>query len=287
MSFTIVSDTASDIPSDMQEKYNIEVVQTSIIMEERVYLNDDISVDQLLSSFKRGKVATTSQPTPELFLATYLKALEKSPNNEVLAIHISSKLSGLFSVAKFTADTIESGRIELFDTGNISFASGYFVYVAARLRELGHSLDVVKDCLERIKDMVYLQVLVDDVSYLMRSGRVRLALFYLLRLFNLKPVIRNKNGLMVGDGISIGRTLGLRKVSQRAHSYQLAGDFPIYIFGHVNDKQILLKMSRDFEPNSSEIITLRAGPTLVSHVGPHAVGIIVAPGIDWIVKRLL
>ena len=128
MTFAIITDSASDIEPDFGRKENIFIVPTIVIFNKEEFRDSEINREDFLNRIRSGDIATTSQPSPADIDEKYKEALKTSENNEILGIHLTSKLSGTFSTVYTVVNNMGNGTIKLFDSLSISIGSGYFVY---------------------------------------------------------------------------------------------------------------------------------------------------------------
>ena len=99
----IVTDSTSDIPKEMIEKYQITSVPLSVIFEEETFLDDgkQITTEEFYKKLRSAeKLPTTTQPTPKDFIDVYNDLLKD--HERVLSIHISKafKHKGKSSVCR-------------------------------------------------------------------------------------------------------------------------------------------------------------------------------------------
>ena len=111
MSIAIVSDSACDLPKDILKKFNITEVPVNVTFGDKVYKeNVDITGDEFYKKLTSSNdFPTTSQPSPGDFEKIYNNLLKK--HDEILSIHISSKVSGTYNSAVQAADKVGKGKI--------------------------------------------------------------------------------------------------------------------------------------------------------------------------------
>jgi DegV family protein with EDD domain len=283
MVFSIVTDSASDILPETRENYTVYVVPTMVMFGREEFDDDKLSKTEFLSRIAQGKIPTTSQPSPENYLKFYQMAMEESETNEVLGIHISSKLSGTFNGAVSTRNMIEEGTIRLVDSLSVSVGSGYLVYLATQLREQGYSLEETAQKLESVREDIYLQVVIENVQHLRRSGRINLTIFALLSLFGLKPIIYLEDGKLVRNGISFGKTRGIKKAAKFVRNNINPKDRPVVVYGYADTPEDLPFLHQQFENYIfSRSIDIDVCTTLMAHAGPGVVGILVGPSVEYV-----
>ena len=114
MKVQLVTDSSSDIPKNLVEKYQIEVVPLSIIIDDKVYLDGvDIDTQTFYQKLPLAKeLPKTSQPTPQAFLEAFKKANERGP---VLCITLSSGISGTYQSALLAKEMAEF-LVEVIDS---------------------------------------------------------------------------------------------------------------------------------------------------------------------------
>jgi DegV family protein with EDD domain len=95
----IVTDSTADLPVEIVEKYDIEVLPLTVRFEDEAYRDGvDIKLPQFLQKMKESNVfPTTSQINPQVFYDCYKSYLDKG--YKILSIHLSSKLSGTYQSA--------------------------------------------------------------------------------------------------------------------------------------------------------------------------------------------
>ncbi len=104
----IVTDSTADLPQEIVEQYQITVIPLTVMIEGKPYLDRiDISNDEYYAKLRTlDTLPTTSQPSPAVFAAAYEK-LAKEGAEDILAIHLSSDLSGTVQGAALAAKMVE------------------------------------------------------------------------------------------------------------------------------------------------------------------------------------
>lgn len=284
MSFAIVTDSASDIEPEFRKKENIFIVPTMVIFGKKEFRDSDISKIDFLDRIRAGDIATTSQPSPADADQIYKEALNSSENREILGVHLSSKLSGTISTVYGVTNNIENAKIELFDTYNLSLGAGYFVYLAAYLRENGYSLAKSKEILETARDKVHVEVYIQGVPYLHRSGRINLGQYWLLRLLKLKPILNVIDGLLVQKGLVFGQSAGAKKLISRILKDD-KGENPFILIGHVTNPEYIELFRKELEIlKPTQIAEVEICNSLISHTGLGALGLGIAPNFENLIS---
>jgi DegV family protein with EDD domain len=131
----IITDSTVDIPNELLNRYEIEVLPLLINFGEESYL-DGVEID-LINMFKRieekNELPTTAQITPNRFYDCYKKYLDEG--YKILSIHLSSHLSGTCQAAFMAKEMLATEDIVVIDSLNVTSGLGLLVLKAAALKE--------------------------------------------------------------------------------------------------------------------------------------------------------
>ncbi|OLS28910.1 MAG: DegV domain-containing protein [Candidatus Heimdallarchaeota archaeon LC_2] len=284
MTFAIITDSASDIEPEFERKENIFIVPTIIIFDKEEFRDTEINRNEFLNRIKSGDIATTSQPSPADIDDKYREALKISESKEILGIHLTSRLSGTFSTVYSVVNNLETGTIKLFDSLSISIGSGYFVYLAAFLRNKGYSLDETLNILVKARNQIHVEIYIQGVPYLHRSGRISLGQYSLLRLLRLKPILNIVDGLLVQKGLVFGQSGGSKKLISRILKID-KGMNPFIMIGHATNPEFMDIFRKELAVlNPSQIAEVEICNTLISHTGLGPLGIGIAPSFESLIQ---
>ena len=194
----LVTDSTSDISASDARALGVHVVPLIVRFGEEQYRDGvDIDADQFYAKLADAGVhPTTSQPAPDVF-ATLYRTLLADPDDRVVGLHISSKMSGTLQSATLAAQGFDPGRIHLVDTESVS--GGLQLLVRAALDDIkaGDPPNVVADKATRRRSKVTILVLLDTLTYLHRGGRIGRAQAFVGSLLNVKPLIGVRDGEVV------------------------------------------------------------------------------------------
>jgi len=186
----IVIDVTVDLPKKVIEKYGIKVVPLYVIRDGDkipIFYN---SKNEFYKKFREewlsGKLKT-SQPTLKDFLEVY-----ESCEKEILVFTISSELSGTYNVA-LNASKFTKKKVYVIDTRNASVGSGVLVLIARKLLEK-YKVDEVVERIKDIRERIDTYAFVENINYLLNSGRINLLKYSFLKLVNKKPILNIRDG---------------------------------------------------------------------------------------------
>lgn len=281
MSFKLVTDTASDLPREYLEKYDIDVLSLAYIIEGDTYgWNNPMDDHAFYDKMRNGSMPTTSQVNIEDAENLFEKLVEK--NDEILCLAFSSGLSGTYnSIAVAAQNVVEAHpdkKIRVVDTKAASMGEGLMVEWARKMKEEGKSLDEVADFMEANVDKFGHVVVVDDLNHLHRGGRVSKATAIVGSLANIKPIIHVDDE---GHLITIGKIRGRRKAL--AYLVDLMEE---KMGDHVADNQTVFISHGDCLEDAQfvadeikkrfgieDFMINFVGPTIGAHTGPGVIAL--------------
>jgi DegV family protein with EDD domain len=197
MAVKIVTDSLSDITSDLAEKLGVEVVPLTVLFGHESYLDRvTITTDQFYHRLVNDTVwPTTTQPTPAAFAKVYDDLAKEA--DEILVITLSSKLSGTYESA-MSARNLTKGkaRIEVIDSKTVAMGLGLIVISAAEAANKGANLDQLVELVHDAMDRSHFIVYFDTLTYLAKGGRIGKAKELLGSVLSIKQILTVKDGEM-------------------------------------------------------------------------------------------
>ncbi len=276
----IVTDSACDLNPEMIERYKIEVLPLHIVYKDREYLDRINITPQEVYDTIEEEVPKTSLPSlgeiTELF-----KRLTAEGVTHVLAIHISSGLSGTYNAVATIAEEFKNMVIEVIDSKTLSMGLGFPVLEAARERERSWDFyKMIETSKSVIKDIKAFYVL-STLEYLKRGGRIGYVSGTIGELLNIKPIISiNEEGKYYTYTKVRGREQSLRRLTEvlSEHVQDKLSNVAIVHGGAEHEARVLERTARSL-PNVKEIIFGQISPAMGVHTGPGLVGFLVYPAL--------
>ena len=132
----ILVDSGSDVPPELQERYHIFTIPLKIIFNEAEYL-DGLTIDAG-EVYRRlpNEIPKTSLPDGAMITAV-LDRIHEEGYRQVLAICISSGLSGTCNMLRVVCEEYTKLECRVIDSKNISIGSGIIAIRCAQLLEEG------------------------------------------------------------------------------------------------------------------------------------------------------
>jgi DegV family protein with EDD domain len=215
----LVTDSTADIsPSDAQG-LGVQVVPLIVRFGDEQYRDGvDIDADQFYAKLASTDVhPTTSQPSPDVFSTLY-RTLLSNPQDQVVGLHISTKLSGTLQSATLAAKDFDPGRIHLVDTESVSGGLQLLVRAALEDIQAGDTAAAVAEKATRRRSKVTILVLLDTLTYLHRGGRIGRAQAFVGSLLNVKPLIAVRDGEVVPLARPRSRSKGIEMIVEQVRA---------------------------------------------------------------------
>lgn len=138
----ICTDSNSQLPDSLEQRYGVEVVPLTVTIDGHDYLeNIDLDADrfyELLGAEPSPRVST-SQPSPGQFAAAYETLLQRGCD-QILSIHLMAATSSTLNSARLAARALPM-PVRLVDSGTAGFGVSCCVWAAAEAVARGASID--------------------------------------------------------------------------------------------------------------------------------------------------
>jgi len=274
--YVIVTDSCIDLPAKMAAEMNLTVITLSVTVEGRTYRNfldeKEISCVDFYQLLREKKIAVTSQPNPEHFIAV-MEPLLKS-GHDILSISFSSALSGTFNSARIAKEELEprypERKIITLDSLCASMGQGLLIAYAADLKKQGKTIDEVSEWVEKNKKNICHLFTVGDLNYLARGGRLSHSKAIIGTLLKIKPLLHvSEEGKLVQTGATRGRYSALVKMAERMTQTIIKPEDQTIFISHgdcLTDAQILKSLIMERIPVKDIVINF-VGPVIGGHSG--------------------
>jgi DegV family protein with EDD domain len=273
----LITDSTCDIPQNLIERYKITVVPMFVVWSGEAFRD---RIDILPEAFYQRLVddpayPTTAHPRPEDFLQVYETKLREGAD-EIVAIMISSAMSGAFEAAQQAAQMIDA-PVHVVDAKGPTMSLGWQVLAAARAREAGGDAQAMVQAADAARAKMAQVVFVDTLEYLYKGGRIGGAVKLVGTLLNIKLLIYidHETGQVEGEARVRTRKRAVETLYRRFFR-RLDTDKQLHIAvlhgNALEDAQKLAeRIRRDF-PNAEVLIDI-TGPVLGVHTGPGALAL--------------
>jgi len=220
-------------------------------------------------------VAISTSQTPTGLIAEVYEELKSEGYTDVLAIIISSKLSGTYQGAKLAAQMVEGLNVVVVDSRSVSHGEYYLVQKAINMIKEGQSILAIEAVLLQLRENMKIYVLVDTLKYLVKNGRLSVTSGFLGSLLKIKPLLHiTPEGALVPFE-KIRTTSKARERLLEVLSKDIAGhkvDVFIAYTNNLDDANIMKERILALHPNV-HIDVVPLTPVVGAHAGPGTIGI--------------
>lgn len=266
----IVTDSTADIPADYAERYSIHVIPNIIIIDGKS-LEDGVDITrqefyEKLVSMKT--LPTTATASSGVYQQLYERLLGQGAKN-ILSIHASSLLSGIYNAAHIAAQEFQD-RVSVIDSQQLSLGLGFQVLEAARAVSRGESLHAVLSIIEDVRSRIRLIAMLDTLEYIHRSGRVSWARARLGNLLRIKPFVEVKNG----NVLSLGEARTYQRGVARLRELLLhQGPIEQLAILHTNAEESARRFLSNLPlPLPENPLLVNVTSVIGTHTGPNGIG---------------
>ena len=232
MAVQIITDSTSDLTEQEQRELNVHMLHMRVIFEDGVYTDGvDITKEQFYEKQAQAKILPkTTQVNPQEYCDAFEPLL--AGGDEVVAIIMSSRLSGTFQSAQIAKDMAKGGeRLHLVDSLNVTIGEGLLVREAVRMRDAGATGAQIAAALEELKHRVRFVAFIGTLKYLKMGGRISTSTAVLGTMLGISPVV----AIVDGEVKSVGQVGGKQKIL--SYTLDFFREYPVdsrhcVVFGH-------------------------------------------------------
>lgn len=281
----VVTDSTSDLPSEVAAQHRIHVVPLTVFLGEKIH-KDGVDITprefyQRLAS-EKDLQPRTNPPTPGEFLTAYRQIVAKS---DVVSVHISERMSQTVVHARQAArehydelaalpEDRRRLQLEVVDSRTVSAALGLLALFAARMAFRGLAPGDIRQRLEDMRERLHMIFVVDTLEYLARGGRIGKARALLGQMLGIKPILTVAEGEVAPlDKVRGGRAAHPRVIElfkKRVDPAQPVVAAVAHAQAPVWADRLKNLVLQNFQV--SELLECEIGPTVGTHVGPGTVG---------------
>ncbi len=274
----ILVDSASDINLKEAKKLGVELICMQVQFgEEEFFDGDNLTHEQF---FEKLIESSDLPKTSQINQFRFEEKFEEMTRNgdEVVAIILSSKLSGTYSSAVQAAKKF-AGKVFVVDSLNACAGERILCEYALRLAQEGKltAQQIAKEAEEK-KHKIQLLAMVDTLKYLKKGGRISSVAAIAGEMLSIKPVI----SIVKGEVKMVGKAMGSKKANNLlVQLVEKCGgidfDMPYALaysgLSDVNLKKYIQDSASLWQDNAKILPIYGIGSTIGTHAGPGAIGV--------------
>lgn len=193
----IITDSTCDLPKSVLEEIDVVCLPLHVTVNNKTYLDGvDIDINTFFNEMdKSSELPKTSQIPPAKFVDVFKSYIDDG--YEVITIHLSSKMSGTYQSACIAKEMLESDRIHVIDSKNVTAGLGILVLKASILKSEGKSSKEIVNILENTIPHIKSTLNFQSLDNLVKGGRLSKTTGFVGGLLGIKLNLAVENGEMV------------------------------------------------------------------------------------------
>lgn len=270
-----VMDSTACLDNELKTHPDVYTIPMTIMLDDEEYLDNgiDLTAEELFQKLKTLKTPPkTSQPSVGAFQKLFAKLQEDY--DSVICILVSSKLSGTVASCELAAKDTNI-EVTTIDSKILTYPLTVQIKKGMEWLEDGHTIEEIKEKIERLSETYELYVLIGSLEQLHRSGRMSGVQFLLGSVLNIKPIIEIDGGVLsTKDKVRSEKKAKDRIAKYLQSSYETYGFDEAYLLYGLHEQEAI-EWKKELEtkfPNIS-FSCYPIGATIGVHAGENTLGI--------------
>ena len=278
--YVFMTDSDSDLPFHLKEKYSILVVYMPYALDGKEYFDD---LGQMLDHksyydmMRNGAVPVTSALNEASYIDYFEPVLKEK---DLLFVAFSSKLSctlqAVYSAREKLLEQYPERKFIVVDTLRISGPMTLLVLKAHEMYRAGKPIEEVAAWLEENKLRAQAYFIVDDLKYLKRGGRISATAATVGTMLDLKPIIfEAPDGTLTSNDKIRGRKKAIAFiVDKMLENAPDPEESPIIVLNadSMEDAERTKSLVEQKLPGANVMIE-NVGPVIGAHAGPGTIAL--------------
>lgn len=281
----ITTESGSDVPKHLAEKYDIRIIPMHVVMDGKSYDDGVTDPDVVFEYFeKTGKVPTTSCVNIQEYTDFFNKIKEENPDCFIFHFAYASRSSATYEACHIALNQGDFKNIFLIDTKSVS--GGCTAYIMEAVKHIDNytgATETDEDCIKlgqelvKIADKIECNFIPATLEYLKAGGRVSNAKALIAGILKLHPLIEiNEEGVLVASKKYRGNMAKVcdKFLPEFFEKFNLNKDIIYLMYGKGLDQSVLDRMKElAFEYGFKNVEYVMTGCVISCHGGKGAIGL--------------
>ena len=276
--FDIFVDSAANLPDDILKNSDIKVISytCSIDGKDLECYEEGVPFEETAKKFyaamREGSETKTTLVNADKIMTALTPSLQAG--RDVLFITIAEGISGTYNQGVFAAKELNEKfpdrKILVAQSANASLGEGLVAMYAAKLADMGESVDTCYQWVIDNRFNIHGVCTVDSLKYLKRGGRVSTALAIAGTILNIKPVLHgDENSKLTVFSNERGRKKSIAKLVETFKENVIDPENQTIAIAHADCEEDALDLAaRVKELGANEIIMNYYDLCTGAHAGP-------------------
>jgi EDD domain protein, DegV family len=280
MALNIITDSASDVPNWVRKKFDLHVIPTPVVIDEKDYFDGEtILPENFYQILQTGKDIKTYHINSQMFYDHFLPYAQNG--DEVIYICFSTGIAGTFNAAHIAKTELleeyPNFDLTIIDSKCASLGFGLATYYALLMQKNGAKKHEIIEAIEWHCEHMEHIFTVNTLEYLFKGGRLSRASAIAGGLLDIKPILQvNENGSLEAVEKVRGRQKSLKRLIEMVgeRSSNLGNQF--IGLAHGDDVQTMewVKQQLTSIYDCKHFMDNYVGCAIGAHTGPGIIGII-------------
>ena len=257
--------------------YPFEVIHSTLIINNKEYEDYiDIMADEFYDILsKNSNVSLSTAQASTGLIVTKLEKLKSEGYDEVIAVIISSALSGTAQNVKLAGELVEGIKLHLVDSHTVSYGQMFLVNKTIEMIKAGKPANKIVETLEEMKEKIQVYVLVDTLKFLVKNGRLSATSGAIGSLLKIKPLLNfSKDGKLVPyEKIRTASKARARLIE--IIKEEIDKGVEELFFAYTNNKPYVEGIQAEIKEYAPKLVTrvVSLTPVVGAHAGPCTCGV--------------
>ncbi|MCR1951043.1 MULTISPECIES: DegV family protein [unclassified Clostridium] len=270
----LIVDSACDLSLETLKEKNIHLLPLRIAYSHKEYRDKiDISADEIYNNLEK-EVPKTSLPSAEN-MEEILVSLENEGYTHVIAVTISSGLSGTFNSIRLALEDHPKLTSYVFDTKILAMPEGIVALEVANLINDGKTFEEIVSEIPKIRKRITGYFTINTLEYLKRGGRIGKISGTIGEMLNLKPIVTvDEEGIYYTVCKARGRKQSILKLTNILKDELALGPCKVWVLqgGALEEAKNFMESLKGLE-NIVSLDISQISPALGVHGGPGLLGL--------------
>ncbi len=280
MKYTIITDSATDMPKEIIDRYHLHVIPTPVVIEGTDYFDGETVFPEDFYRMQRDHAEiSTYHINAHMFKEHFRPYAEK--NETVVYVCFSTGLAATYNAARMAKEELleefPDWDLTIVDSKCASLGFGLLVYYALRMQEHGADKETVIEALEYHREHIKHIITVETLEYLYRGGRLSRTSMVVGGVLDIKPIIHmDENGSLQAIEKVRGRNKSLKRMVELVGEWCANPAGQLVGICHGDDFETMKQVESMIRERygTTEFLENYVGCAIGAHTGTGIIGIV-------------
>lgn len=277
MKIIVTTDSTSDLPKELVERYNIGVMPLNVNLGDDTFEDGiDIGPEKIFNYVDTTGILPKTGARSALAYQEFFEKQMKDLNADALIhISLSSELSSSHENALMASQELQN--VKVLDSMSLSTGCALLVLSAIDKINEGKDLRTIYLELQEERNRVQASFVINNLKYLYKGGRCSALAMFGANVLRIKPKIKLASGKMIVDKKYMGKyeQVLINYVKDLLKDYQNVDKKRVFITFTTKNDEINAQIEQILKDYGfEEIIQNYAGSTIASHCGRDTLGVL-------------